>query len=119
MMRSLKNQSSGFTLLEVLIALFVFSILSLVLTGALRSVINTQSGTEKNAQRLRTMQLALLVLSRDIEQTVGRPVFGSTGQEEAAFFGDAKSFTFTHAGFANPASTVLRSTLQRTSYSFH
>lgn len=116
MMKS-PNKSQGFTLLEILIAMFVFSILALVLSGALRSVIQSQAGTEKSAERLREVQFALLLLSRDIEQAVSRSVLNTSGKEEAAFIGESKAFTLTHAGFANPMGSVLKSNLQRSTYS--
>jgi len=110
---------SGFTLLEILIALFIFSILSMILVGALRSVIDAHSGTEKNAERLRKLQMTLLVMSRDIEQAVNRPILNTVGKEEDAFNGTPRGFTFTHAGYANPVATLARSTLQRTGYNWH
>lgn len=106
----------GFTLLEILIALFIFSILSLMLVSGLRTVINAQSGTEQKAQQLRKVQIALLMMSRDIEQAVSRPVMNASGKEEAAFIGKPRTFIFTHAGFANPTGALARSTLQRAGY---
>jgi general secretion pathway protein J len=111
------NKTQGFTLLEILIALFIFSILSLILVGALQNVISAQTGTEKNAERLRTVQMALLIISRDIEQTINRPIVVA-GQEELPFMGTEHQFTLTHAGFANPTGNVLRSTLQRANYAW-
>lgn len=115
-MSIMKPRPSGFTLLEVLIALFIFSILSVLLASALRTVINAQEGSEKNAERLRQVQMAMLMLSRDVEQTVNRRIVNSGGREEMAFIGSSNSFTFTRAGFANPTGMVLRSTLQRSRY---
>jgi general secretion pathway protein J len=109
----------GFTLLEVLIALFIFTILSTILVGALRTVIDAHAGTEKNAERLRTLQFALLVISRDIEQAINRPIFNASGKEEPAFSGTPKSFVFTHTGFANLNNTKTRSTLERTGYTWN
>jgi general secretion pathway protein J len=111
-----RMKKNGFTLLEILIALFIFTILSTMLVGALHSVINAQSGSEINAERLRQLQISLLVMSRDVEQTVNRPVVTAAGKEEAAFIGTPREFIFTHTGFANPTGTVTRSTLQRTRY---
>ena len=108
----------GFTLLEILIALFIFSIISLMLVVALRTVINAQSGTEGKAEHLRTLQMALLIMSRDIEQAVDRPIVNANGKEEAAFIGKPTSFQFTHGGFANPYGSLAHSTLQRTGYSW-
>ena len=110
---------SGFTLLEILIALFIFTILSLILVSALRTVINAQSGTEDKAERIRKLQMVLLIMSRDIEQAVNRPIINANGKEEAAFVGTPKHFEFTHAGFANPTGVLARSTLQRTGYGWN
>ncbi|RDI38062.1 type II secretion system minor pseudopilin GspJ [Aquicella lusitana] len=109
----------GFTLLEILIALFIFTILSLILANALHNVITIQSGTERNAERLRELQMVLLVMSRDVEQAVNRPIVNASGKEEAAFIGTPHSFTFTHTGFANPTGELLRSNLQRTRYDWN
>jgi general secretion pathway protein J len=109
----------GFTLLEILIALFIFSILSLMLATGLRTVINAQSGTESKAELLRKLQIALLVMSRDVEQAVNRPVMSSSGKEEPAFIGKHHHFIFTHTGFANPTGALARSTLQRTGYTWN
>ncbi|MBX3709948.1 MAG: type II secretion system minor pseudopilin GspJ [Gammaproteobacteria bacterium] len=108
--------AKGFTLLEVLIALFIFTILSMILVTALHSVIQSQAGTENKAGRLRQLQITLLIMARDIEQTVNRPVLNHLGKEEAAFVGAPRKFAFTHTGFANPIGTFARSTLQRTGY---
>lgn len=99
---------TGFTLLEILIALLIFSILSLILTSGLHTVIQTQSRAEVKAKRLRELQMALLILSRDIEQAIARPVTNAYGREEAAFVGESTYFTFTHTGV-----------LQRSRYEFH
>src|SRR5580658_4658271 len=114
-----KRSAFGFTLLEILIALFIFSILSLMMVGGLRSVINAQSGGEDKAERLRNLQMVILIMSRDIEQAINRPELNAAGQEEAAFLGTPQMMTFTHVGFANPTGAVARSTLQRTGYSFN
>jgi general secretion pathway protein J len=116
--RTWRKSTRGFTLLEILIALFIFTVLSMILVAALRSVIDAHSGTEKSAERLRRLQISLLVMSRDIEQAVNRPVLNIVGKEESAFTGTTHGFTFTHAGYANPDSTLARSSLQRTAYSW-
>lgn len=113
----MKNKS-GFTLLEILIALFIFTVLSLIMVGALRTVINAQTGSENKAERLRQLQMVLLVMSRDIEQAVNRPVVNAAGKDEAAFVGEPDHFQFTHMGFANPVGALAHSTLQRTGYAW-
>lgn len=110
------RKNAGFTLLEILIALFIFTILSLILAGALHNIIDISAGTARNAERLRQTQIAMLMLSRDIEQAVNRPVLDTTGKEEAAFVGTPTSIVLTRTGFANPTGLALQSALQRTGY---
>jgi general secretion pathway protein J len=107
----------GFTLLEILIAMVVFAILALILSGALHNVINVQERTEMSAARLRELQLATLYLSRDLEQTVNRQVLSPTGHLDAALIGTAKTITFTHAGIAAMPDGRARSNMQRVRYS--
>jgi general secretion pathway protein J len=114
------KKAAGFTLLEILIALFIFTVLSMMLASTLHNVINLQSHVEANATRLRKLQIGLLIFSRDIQQAVNRPVLNSFGKEENAFIGTPQSFTFTHAGVATQAGDStgagIQSTLQRTRY---
>lgn len=102
----------GFTLVEILVALFIFTILSMMLVGALRRVIDIQSRTETSAQQLSQLQMALLILSRDVEQAVDRPITNAQGHQEDAFVGMSHGFTLTHMGGAH---TVL----QRSGYVWH
>jgi general secretion pathway protein J len=115
---SSQRKNRGFTLIEILIALFIFSIVSLLLAGGLRNVINAQSGTESKAEKMRELQMVVLILSRDIEQTINRPVLDASGKEEGALIGSPKSIKFTHTGEANGLGATLRSGLARTGYVF-
>lgn len=89
----------GFTLIEMLVALFVFSILSAILVGALHRVIRAHDGAEVRAANLRQLQLGLLLLSRDIQQVVNRPVVSASGRPERAFIGKPNEMVFTHTGY--------------------
>ena len=108
---------NGFTLLEILIALFIFTIVSMIMVSALHTIFNIQSATEKQSARLDQLQLAMLIISRDIEQTINRPVLNSQGAQDGPLIGAKNSITFTHGGLANPLGQLHRSTLQRTRYS--
>ena len=112
------RSNRGFTLLEILIALFIFTIVSMMMSSGLRAVMNSQAVTEKQADKLANLQLSLLLLSRDIEQAINRPVTAAKGNIEQSLIGTPMSVTFTHAGFANPEGQLARSTLQRTQYVF-
>jgi general secretion pathway protein J len=109
------NNKKGFTLLEILIALFVFTILSIIMSSALHSITTSQSATEKRAARLDELQLALIIISRDFEQAVNRQSTNTNGTDPA-MIGAPDFIIFTHAGFANPFGTQNHSTLQRSTY---
>lgn len=111
------RNNKGFTLLEILIALLVFSIVSMIMVSALHNVFNSQSVTEKHAAALSKLQVALLLMSHDFEQTINRPITNAKNILEGPFIGTSDTVTFTHAGFANPLGNIARSTLQRTAYS--
>lgn len=106
----------GFTLLEVLIALFIFTIVSIIMVSGLRTVLNSQSVTEKQANHLSELQMALLLVSRDFEQAINRPITNAKGAIDSALIGTPRNVAFTHAGLANPLGQLQRSTLQRTQY---
>jgi general secretion pathway protein J len=107
---------TGFTLLEILVALFIFTIIAVIMTRALHTVFDSQAATEKRATRLGELQMAMLLISRDIEQMIDRPIKNAERSIEAPLMGATKKITFTHAGLANPLGQLQRSTLQRTSY---
>lgn len=111
------TKQRGFTLLEIIVALFIFSIVSIIIVSALHNVLTTQAATEKKGARLAELQIALLLLSRDIEQTMNRPVMEANGMLQG-FTGSSHTITFTHAGFFNPFGQLQRATLQRTRYEF-
>ncbi|MDR3478883.1 MAG: type II secretion system minor pseudopilin GspJ [Gammaproteobacteria bacterium] len=111
-----KKCRKGFTLLEVLVALFIFTIIAVIMTSALHNILNIQAETEKHASRINELQMTFLLMSRDIEQTIDRPITNAKGMKESAFVGAADQLAFTHGGMANPEGQLQRSTLQRVSY---
>ena len=106
----------GFTLLEILIALFIFTIVSVIMASGLHSVLNSQAATEKKANSFAEIQIALLLISRDMEQAINRPITNAKNIQESALIGAPRSVTFTHAGLHNPDGELQQSTLQRAGY---
>jgi general secretion pathway protein J len=110
------NKWRGFTLLEILVALLIFTILSMLLANALHTTMTAQEGIERNAQRLQQLQKTLLLMSRDIEQVIDRPIITATGAEQPAFIGTKNEMMFTYLGVANPISSQTQSALRRVRY---
>jgi general secretion pathway protein J len=111
------KMAAGFTLLEILVALFIFSIIALIMTHALHIVFESQERTESRAARLANLQIATLFLAHDLSQATNRPIINAGGSIEPAFIGKPDNVTFTHGGDTNPQGELLRSTLQRVKYS--
>lgn len=60
----------GFTLLEMLIAMAVFAVLSVMAYQGLRAVLSADFITREQGQRLADLQVTLSVLERDLAQVV-------------------------------------------------
>lgn len=110
------RSEKGFTLLEILIALFIFALLSAIMASAMHSIFSSQERTELHSQQFDALQKAMLIFTRDIQQIVDRPITNATGGNEPALVGTTSTITFTHGGLINPFGIVNRSTLQRTRY---
>jgi general secretion pathway protein J len=112
----INSRNKGFTLIEVLIALFIFVIIATIMTHALKIIFESQKITDSKAKRLADLQIALLLFSRDIEQAIERPIIDNQESLQPPFIGTKHRIILTHAGLANPEGLLPRSTLQRTSY---
>jgi general secretion pathway protein J len=116
--RPLSTSDCGFTLLELLIAVIIFSLIAAMAYSGLNNVLNARSKTEARVQQLYQLQMALTLMERDVEQTVDRPVRDQYGDEKPALVGNEYGdflLEFTHTGWLNPLSAP-RSNLQRVAY---
>lgn len=108
----------GFTLLEMLVALTVFALVSAMVYGGQVAVLKAKEGTDRQALFLKQLQGAVMMLERDIGQSTLRPVRDEFGSTEAAMqsedYGDYR-IRFTRLGWQNPLGQA-RSTLQRVAY---
>jgi len=111
-----RHFSRGFTLLELLVALAIFGLIAVMSYSGLSAVLNQQSQTEAAADRLSELQKTYLIMQRDIEQAVPRPVRDEFGDEQAPLVG-GDSLRFTRGGWSNPVG-YPRSSLQRVGYDY-
>ena len=108
----------GFTLLELLVALAVFSIMAIAAYSGLRNVLYTRAAVEEQNRRLAAVQLAVYRLEQDIEQAAPRGIRDEYGEPQNALLGG--KFTddrliMTRAGWDNPLGQP-RANLQRVAY---
>lgn len=112
------RRNQGFTLLELLLAITIFSIIATFAYAGLDVVLDTKQQTDEHLERLSKIQLGLHLLQLDIEQAVDRPVRNEYGDTEPALRSGGQSellLELTRSGYANPMK-LARSQLQRVGY---
>ena len=117
------HHSRGFTLIEILVAMAIFSIIGLASTGVLNSVINSDQLSSERFEKLEELQRAMLTIERDVLQIVprkmrinGEPISVIISGGEDVFDSDADGLGFVRAGWHNPQMLLPRSTLQAIGY---
>ena len=63
----------GFTLIEVLVAVFIFALLMLAGYGSINALLRTRDGLADQNGRLRDLQFAVGLLERDLRSALARP----------------------------------------------
>ena len=113
-------RSKGFTLLEVLIAMTIFSILGLASNQMLRSVASIERQMGERTDEYRTLVRVFKMIDRDVSALVYRGVRDSFGDPIAAVSVNQGLFPleFTRAGWRNPLKRP-RSQLQRVAYQYN
>lgn len=71
------HASSGFTLVELLVSLVLFALISLAGVGLVETVIGVQQRTEARSERLAEIQRALYLITADYEQLSRGPLDGN------------------------------------------
>ena len=108
----------GFTLLELMVALAVFSIMATAAYSGLRNVLFTRAAVEAQSQRLAAVQLAVFRIEQDIGQAVRRGIRDEYGETQAAMIGGELTndrLILTRAGWDNPLGQP-RADRQRVAY---
>jgi general secretion pathway protein J len=114
-----RKLARGFTLLEVLVAIAVFTVVGILAMVGYNELVQQTTAARDSMQRVRAMQMAMLRMTQDFAQLEPRPVREAFGNELqgcliALRSGDMLA-EFTRAGWSNPAG-IQRPTLQRVAY---
>lgn len=102
----------GFTLLELVVALGLFAVLSTLAYGGLRATLFSQGVLEAESRQWTELQLAVARLDRDLRYVAERTIRDENGEPQPALSGATRWLEFTRAGWANPAAQP-RASLQR------
>lgn len=112
----------GFTLIEILIAMAIFTLIGLASTGLLTTVIDSNDISEERFAKLQLLQRAMITIERDLQQAVPRAVRVNGEKQEVVMAGgetddsDGDGIGFVRGGWHNPQLMLPRSTLQYVAY---
>ena len=113
------SRQRGFTLLEILVAMAIFGIVSYMSYSGLDAVIRQHEIASESAYRLRNLQYAMRRIVQDFSQIQPRPIREETGEgHNFALMADTRTadpMELTRAGWQNPLAHP-RSSLQRVAY---
>lgn len=114
----------GFTLLEVMIAIAIFSLVSMASLAIFQTVLDSDEALEQRSKRLNELQRGFLIIERDLLQIARRsmrisgeaPLEGFIHSSTESFSTNEQVFGFVRHGWTNPGLLLPRSDLQSVAY---
>lgn len=118
-----KRQQSGFTLLEIMVAVAIFTLIGLASNSVLNRVLDGDEISQEKFAELQRLQRVMLTIERDVLQASARAVRVEGQKNETVLRGgenfldsEADGIGFVRAGWQNPQLMLPRSTLQAVGY---
>ena len=114
---NIQKNESGFTLLEVLIAIGITAMIGLGSWQILNSAIRASDHTKEKLEELKALQKTMLIISRDLQQVIPRSIRDEYGDYQPAVKTNSSFYKLeiSRAGWRNPLGDP-RSGLQRVAY---
>ncbi len=115
-----KRKDEGFTLVEMLVALAIFSLLSAGATSAMLTAVKSKEVLEEKVISIQDLQMARALMRADIDNMVLRPSRDAFGNPEQYLMsgGTDTLLSFTRGGRENPGGLEKRGGLQKVAYVF-
>jgi general secretion pathway protein J len=113
------GRQQGFTLLEILIALAIFAIMSMMAYAGLASILDAREATGPRSEQMAHLQSTWYLLNEDLRLAIDRPIRDELGSPEKAFSGGRGNEILVFTRSVPVWSTASSNTaLQRVSYRF-
>jgi len=118
--RENRNNDAGFTLIEMLVALAIFSLLTVGATTAMIAALQTKARVDEAASEITSMETTRALMRADFDNIIIRPARDPFGNQELYLIsgGIDSLLTFTRGGRENPGGLEPRGNVQRVSYVF-
>ena len=118
------DKQTGFTLLEVLVSVAIFALISLASFSLFDGVLKSEEVSRKQMERLNEIQRAWMIIERDVIQIArrGMRIEGEAPSNNflfASFDGystNTNALAFTRFGWINPGLLIPRSDMQSVAY---
>jgi len=113
--RKPRHRSAGFTLIEIMVVMFIISVMCAFGYSGLNNTIKQSNQISVIRGQLEELQLAVSLIQQDLTQTVNRNIINDFGSEEHALLAQENSaevLKLSRAGWSNPAGQ-RRSTITR------
>mgnify|MGYP005989131539 CR=1 FL=1 len=122
--RSALKLNKGFTLLEVLISIAIFSLISLSSFTIFDAVLTGDASSKQRSERHNELQRAFLIIERDITQIARRsirlngeaPLKRLIQSASDSFASEEQAIAFVRHGWTNPGLLLPRSDMQAVAY---
>lgn len=123
-MKKLIKKQQGFTLLELLLSLSIFAVVSLAGFNIFQTVLRSEEGSQRKIDDINQLQTAFLLLERDFTQVARRysrtddkdPTEGFIHTESEGISDDINAVLFVRHGWSNPGLLIPRGDLQKVGY---
>lgn len=110
------RRQQGFTLIEIILVVLIFGIMSAMAYGGLNSVLKTRTAIEASIERTADLQRAYMRMRNDFQNLALRPVRDNFGDTQPALIGSRDNMVeFTRGGWRNPL-YLPRSSFERVIY---
>ena len=116
MKKTLAAKQSGFTLIEIIVALSIFALLGAGSYQVVNGLSGVQQALEGKAKKIRQLDRVMRTIERDFQQVAARSVQDNNGIRQAAVYSEGDyPILFTRHGARNPLLS-RRSELIRVAY---
>lgn len=125
----MNHAQRGLTLVELLVAIFIFGLIASAAVFALRLAVDARDGIRDSSARIGEIETARMLMKEDLALVVNRPVRDAFGAPAGPAFlggmetlrrpsvvGERLLLAFVRSGWTNPEDQAPRSTLQYVEY---